>query len=120
MNEDALPVPVRISEGLAPMAASLADQLGADFDVAVEPPGANGIAVVAALGREAVAFMRAQHPRAVLLVVKRGPNGHNDSAVDYLHAGADQYLETTSTVEISSHIRSLGRRLHRASQRPDG
>jgi hypothetical protein len=104
-------VSVRISAGLTSLALIVAEQLGPSFHVTIGPPTANSIAVITALGHVGVAFVHAQHPDAVLLVVKRSANHHGDSAVDYLQAGADQYLETGSPIEIAVHIRALTRRL---------
>ncbi|MEY2460934.1 MAG: hypothetical protein QOG30_2764 [Acidimicrobiaceae bacterium] len=109
--DDVMAVRVRITEGLAPIAAAVAERLGPGFEVTVGSPTGGSIAVVAALGREATAFVHAQHPDALLLVVKRGATGHDDGAADYLNAGADQFLASGSLDEVALHIRALARRL---------
>jgi hypothetical protein len=108
--DDAVTIHVDVSDGLAPIAAGIAERLGSDFDVTVGPPAHGSIAVVAALGREAIAFFHAQHPETILLVVKRGATGHDDEAVDYLEAGAHRFLDSGSTYEVALHIRALTRR----------
>jgi hypothetical protein len=111
--DDTMTIGVRVSEGLAPVAADIATRLGPGFDVTVGAPTHDSVAVVAALGREAIAFVHGQHPDAVLLVVKRGATGHDDEPADYLDAGADQFLESGSLDEIAVYIRALSRRLRR-------
>ncbi|MEY2405071.1 MAG: hypothetical protein QOD38_2622 [Acidimicrobiaceae bacterium] len=108
---------MHVSQTLAPIVAEVAARLGPGFDLTVGPPVEGDIAVLAAMGREAIAFLHAQHPATVLLVVKRGATGHEDEAVDYLHAGADQFLEPGSLDEIALSIRVLARRLQPSPSR---
>jgi hypothetical protein len=109
--DDRTTISVHVSEGLAPIAVDIAERLGPGFDVTVGPPAGGNVAVLAALGREAIAFFHARHPDTVFLVVKRGATGHDDGATDYLDAGADQFLASGSIDEVALHIRALARRL---------
>jgi hypothetical protein len=109
--DDTMTVPVRVSGGLAPIAGEVARRLGPRFDVTVGPPTGASIAVLAAMGREAIAFFHTQHPDSVLLVVKRGATGHDETPADYLDAGADQFVDARSLDELARLIRALSRRL---------
>lgn len=101
---------MRVAAGLQALAADLSAELGPVFDVTVGPVCDTDVGVTTAAGRVATAFIRAQHPRAILIVVDRGYSGHDDAIADYLCAGADQYLDTTCPRLLGAHIRALTRR----------
>jgi hypothetical protein len=104
-------VPVLLSPSLVELAASLSQALGADFAVQTEGHGATGVMIVGPCGPAGIAFLRASHPRTVLLVIdRRWSVPRPAEAVIHLEAGADGYLARPLVAEVASQVRALARR----------
>jgi len=106
-------VAVLLSAGLVELAPSLAQALGPGFAVGTDDRGVCRVMIVGPVGPTGVAFLRASHPGAMVLVVDRrwpSSRGHPDVAVIHLEAGADGYLLSPPVAEVASHVRALARR----------
>ena len=111
-DERAPAVTVLLSPGLAELAPSLAHALGPDFSVRTEGRSEGGVMIVGPVGPTGIAFLRASHPKAVLLVIdRRWPSSQPAEAVNHLEAGADGYLCSPPLAEVASHVRALARRV---------
>jgi hypothetical protein len=106
-------VTVLLSPGLVELAPSLGQALGPGFRIETDHSGACHVLIVGPVGPAGVAFLRASHRGAALLVVdRRWPTSwtHAGEAVVHLEAGADGYLLSPPVSEVASHVRALIRR----------